>query len=81
MKYDTLKDGPARKALGVQQLYCQSKFATVLLVLYIAKTCLKDGVVATVVDPGNIRTDLQRYSVGGAVTNTFRRALVRMYAP
>ncbi|KAJ3519276.1 hypothetical protein NM688_g9322 [Phlebia brevispora] len=64
MKYDTLKDSPARRKLGPSELYCQSKFATVLLVLYLAKTCAKDGIVAITVDPGNIQTDLQRYTSG-----------------
>lgn len=76
VKYDTLKDGPARRALGASQLYCQSKFATILLVLHLARTCSKDGVVAIVVDPGNIKSDLQRYGPDGAISGVMRKAMV-----
>ena len=76
IKYDTLKDGPARAALGTQQLYCESKFATALLLQDFAKTSLEDGVVCICVDPGNIKTDLQRYGAQGGATKTARDAFV-----
>ncbi|THG97601.1 hypothetical protein EW026_g4430 [Hermanssonia centrifuga] len=62
MKYDTFKDGPARIKLGIDQHYCQSKFANVLLSLHLAKTCHQDNIVSIVVDPGNIKSDLNRHT-------------------
>ncbi|EIN10118.1 NAD(P)-binding protein [Punctularia strigosozonata HHB-11173 SS5] len=80
VKYDTLKDSPQRTALGNFQLYAQSKFATVMLVFKLAKLLEGDygangKVVANVVDPGNIRTELQRYATFG------ERILVRCARP
>lgn len=45
----------------MKALYCESKFATVLLVNYLAKIGADDGIVAVAVDPGNIWTDIQRH--------------------
>lgn len=80
IKYDTLKDSQARRTLGVTQLYCQSKFATVLLVKHLAKTCAQDGIVAIVVDPGNIKSDLQRYGPDSAIQGALRSAMVGAHA-
>ncbi|KAJ3555250.1 hypothetical protein NM688_g2682 [Phlebia brevispora] len=63
VNFDTLTDSSARKKLGPNGLYAQSKFITVALVNRLAKTH-EDGIVYIAVDPGNIRTDLQRYSRG-----------------
>lgn len=64
LKYDTFTDTAARKELGPFQLYCQSKFAAVMLGYQFAKKAQQEGgmVVVMTVDPGNIRSDLQRYS-------------------
>ncbi|KAF7793902.1 hypothetical protein EIP86_005024 [Pleurotus ostreatoroseus] len=78
IKFDTLEDGQARRALGVTQLYCQSKFATVLLVKHLAKTCKDDGVIVIVVDPGNIKSDLQRYGPDSAIKGALRSAMHSM---
>lgn len=45
-------------------MYCESKFATVMLVNHLAKWSAADGIVAIAVDPGNIRSDLQRHDEG-----------------
>ncbi len=48
--------------MNVGQLYYQSKFCSVLLLFRVARTSLNDGMVAIVVDPGNIKSDrLQRH--------------------
>ncbi|PSR79872.1 hypothetical protein PHLCEN_2v6860 [Hermanssonia centrifuga] len=62
MKYDTFKDGPARIKLGIHQHYCQSKFANVLLSFHLARTCHQDNIVSILVDPGNIKSDLNRHT-------------------
>lgn len=62
VKYVTLEDGDARRKMNVGQLYYQSKFCSVLLLFRVARTSLNDGMVAIVVDPGNIKSDrLQRH--------------------
>lgn len=64
VNYDNLTDTPSRKRLGTQQLYCQSKFITVMLGYHLAKVLAEDessNVICIVLDPGNIKTDLQRY--------------------
>lgn len=61
IQYETLKDTPERRKLDMKALYCESKFATVLLVNYLAKIGADDGIVAVAVDPGNIWTDIQRH--------------------
>ncbi|EIN08964.1 NAD(P)-binding protein [Punctularia strigosozonata HHB-11173 SS5] len=67
LKYDTLKDSPARKKLGPSQLYCQSKFGACMLGYAFARRSEKENggkIVVTVVDPGNIRSELQRHNQG-----------------
>ncbi|KAJ3981544.1 NAD(P)-binding protein [Lentinula detonsa] len=65
VNYDNITDTPSRKALGTQQLYCQSKFITVMLAYHLAKVLAEDqtsNVICIVLDPGNIETDLQRHN-------------------
>ncbi|KAJ3730640.1 NAD(P)-binding protein [Lentinula raphanica] len=65
VNYDNLIDTPSRQKLGKQQLYCQSKFITVMLAYRLAKVLAQDEtskVICIVLDPGNIETDLQRYN-------------------
>ncbi|KAJ4490646.1 NAD(P)-binding protein [Lentinula aciculospora] len=65
VNYDNLTDTPSRKKLGTQQLYCQSKFITVMLAYHLAKDLADDpssNVICIVLDPGNIETDLQRHN-------------------
>ncbi|EIN04817.1 NAD(P)-binding protein [Punctularia strigosozonata HHB-11173 SS5] len=67
IRYDTLTDTRQRKKLGTMQLYAQSKMATCMLTFKLAKLLEGDygangRVIAHVVDPGTIRTDLQRHT-------------------
>jgi retinol dehydrogenase-12 len=63
IKYDWITDTEARKKQSPQMLYVQSKFATVQLVYALQRELGdKDGVVIISVDPGNIKSDLQRYN-------------------
>jgi len=61
IKFDTLKDGPARKKLGAQSLYLQSKFATVVVSQELAKRYGDQGIVTTSLNPGTLKSDLARH--------------------
>jgi len=64
VKFENLTDTPSRTKLGKRQLYCQSKFITVMLNYHLAKLLAEDStsnVISITLDPGNIVTDLQRH--------------------
>ncbi|KAI0747516.1 NAD(P)-binding protein [Fomes fomentarius] len=60
LHYDTFKDGPARQKMSGHMLYCQSKFGNVVLARQFAKRYADKGIVAISLNPGNIRSELQR---------------------
>ncbi|EJD04808.1 NAD-binding protein [Fomitiporia mediterranea MF3/22] len=60
IRYDTLRDSPARKKLGTMNLYAQSKFGNVLIARELARRYGDQGIVSTSLNPGNIKTELQR---------------------
>ncbi|TCD64078.1 hypothetical protein EIP91_004550 [Steccherinum ochraceum] len=60
MKWDTLKDGPARKKTSSDDLYSQSKFINVVHALEIERRYGARGVAAFSVNPGLLKTDMQR---------------------
>jgi len=64
IRYDTLKDGDARKKYGVEMLYSQAKFANVLFANELARRYYEKGIVSTSLNPGNLRTGLQRHLAG-----------------
>lgn len=59
--WESLKDGPARRKLGTGTLYSQSKFANVVVARQIAKRYADKGIISLSLDPGGIKTDLQRH--------------------
>jgi len=59
--WDTLKDSPARKKLGTQNLYIQSKFGNVVWAQELARRYADSGIVTTSCNPGNLKSDLQRH--------------------
>jgi len=63
LKYDWIADTEVRRKQDPWSLYAQSKFATVQLA-YVLQRELgdKDGVVIFSLDPGNIKSDLQRHN-------------------
>ncbi|KAI0687015.1 NAD(P)-binding protein [Earliella scabrosa] len=61
LDWDTFRDGPARRKLSTEDLYYQSKHANVVVARQIAKRYADKGIVSISVNPGNIRTELQRY--------------------
>ncbi|KAA1473086.1 NAD-P-binding protein [Dentipellis sp. KUC8613] len=62
--YDTIRDGKRRRShADPDMLYCQSKFANVLVVRELARR-YGDKIVSTSLNPGNLESDLHRYLKG-----------------
>jgi len=61
INWEALKDTPERKKLGKELLYCQSKFANVVVSNELARRYADKGIVSTALNPGNLKTDLQRH--------------------
>ncbi|KDR82946.1 hypothetical protein GALMADRAFT_238637 [Galerina marginata CBS 339.88] len=59
--FNTVKDSPARKKLGTQMLYCQSKLGNVLFSNELARRYGDHGIVSSSLHPGSLRSDLQRH--------------------
>ncbi|EIN09199.1 NAD(P)-binding protein [Punctularia strigosozonata HHB-11173 SS5] len=64
LNWDSFVDGPARKRMSTYDLYSQSKHANVVVAKEIARRYGDRGIVSTSVNPGNLRTDLQRHLSG-----------------
>ncbi|KAH7872559.1 NAD-P-binding protein, partial [Lentinula edodes] len=60
--FDTIKDTPKRRKLGSAKLYMQSKLANIVLSNEIGRRYSSEGLVSISLNPGNIRTDLQRHT-------------------
>ncbi|KAI0030924.1 NAD(P)-binding protein [Vararia minispora EC-137] len=56
----SFEDGPTRRKMGTTGLYHHSKHANVVLACELARR-YGDSIVTTSVNPGNLRTELQRY--------------------
>ncbi|RPD56662.1 NAD(P)-binding protein [Lentinus tigrinus ALCF2SS1-7] len=71
LHWDTFKDGPARRKKTTEDLYYQSKFGNAVVAHQIAKRYSDRGIVSIAVNPGSIRTDLQRNvsKIGRAIMN------------
>ncbi|TFK51790.1 NAD(P)-binding protein [Heliocybe sulcata] len=71
LDFATFKDGPKRKKLGTQNLYAQSKFGNVVFANELARR-YGDHIVSVSLNPGNIKSDLQRYLTGitGRIINS-----------
>jgi retinol dehydrogenase 12 len=61
LQFDTFKDGPARKNMGKESLYMQSKFGSIVFAQELARRYGEQGIVATSLNPGTIDTDLPRH--------------------
>ncbi|KAI0372200.1 NAD(P)-binding protein [Pilatotrama ljubarskyi] len=64
LHWDTFKDSPARKKMNTQALYFQSKLGNAVVANQVAKRYGDKGVISISVNPGNIRSELQRYVPG-----------------
>jgi retinol dehydrogenase 12 len=71
IKFDTLKDGPARKKISTTALYKQSKFAVLVYATELARRYNDQGIVSVPLDPGSIKSDLGRH-----VKNLVQRAVM-----
>ncbi|PIL34948.1 hypothetical protein GSI_02735 [Ganoderma sinense ZZ0214-1] len=87
LHWDTFKDTPERKKQSTQTLYFQSKHGNVVVARQVAKRYGDQGIISISVNPGNIRTDLQRYmsSISKKILNlslypTPYGALTQLYA-
>nr|VWO99675.1 Alpha-crystallin (Acr) (14 kDa antigen) (16 kDa antigen) (HSP 16.3) (Nox16) [Ganoderma boninense] len=71
LHWDTFKDTPERKKQTPQALYFQSKHGNVVVARQVAKRYGDQGIISVSLNPGNIRTDLQRYmsSFGKKILN------------
>ncbi|KAI0365671.1 NAD(P)-binding protein [Pilatotrama ljubarskyi] len=61
LHWDTFKDGPARRKMNSQSLYFQSKLGNAVVANQVAKRYADKGIISISVNPGNIRSELQRY--------------------
>ncbi|KIY43464.1 NAD(P)-binding protein [Fistulina hepatica ATCC 64428] len=62
LKFDTLKDGRARRKFGSMALYNQSKMANVVLSQELFRRYGKEGIISCAVNPGNLQSELTRYT-------------------
>jgi retinol dehydrogenase 12 len=61
LNFDTFRESPARKKLGREGLYLQSKFGNTVVAQELARRYGDQGIVATSLNPGPIDTDLVRH--------------------
>ncbi|KAF7299010.1 NAD(P)-binding protein [Mycena indigotica] len=72
LDFNTFKDSPARKRMGVNNLYSQSKLGNAIFSNELARRFRGQGIVSVAVNPGNLKTELQRHlgSIGQMILNT-----------
>jgi len=61
IKWETLREHPSRRAEGTRALYAQSKYGNVAFSNELARRYGDQGVISNALNPGNIKTDLQRH--------------------
>jgi NAD(P)-dependent dehydrogenase (short-subunit alcohol dehydrogenase family) len=61
LDFNTFKDSPLRRQLPSLILYNQSKYGNVVFSAELARRYGTQGIVSTSVNPGNIKTNLQRH--------------------
>ncbi|TFK40535.1 hypothetical protein BDQ12DRAFT_647563 [Crucibulum laeve] len=72
LNFNTFKDGPARAKYTPHDMYIQSKFANIVFAQELARLYEDRGIVSTSVNPGNLKTDLNRH-----INNFFEAFLLR----
>ncbi|KAF9459220.1 NAD-P-binding protein [Collybia nuda] len=75
LNFDTFKEGPARKKLGNQALYLQSKFGNIVVAQELARRYGDQGIVTTSLNPGSLDSDLYRH-----VTSPIQKAIAKIIA-
>ncbi|KAG2009556.1 short-chain dehydrogenase [Coprinopsis cinerea AmutBmut pab1-1] len=73
LNFNTFKDGPARRKSFSVILYAQSKLGNVIVANEFAKRYGDQGVISCSCNPGNLKTELTRYtpSIATALMNAF----------
>lgn len=61
IKFETLKDGPARTKLGKTTLYMQSKFGNLVLAKELERRYEDQGLISVSLNPGSLQSDLARH--------------------
>ncbi|KAF8438352.1 hypothetical protein L210DRAFT_3543643 [Boletus edulis BED1] len=61
LNYDTMKDSPERRRASPWQLYGQSKSGNIIFASELSRRYGDQGIVSTSLNPGGIKTDLQRH--------------------
>ncbi|RPD56661.1 NAD(P)-binding protein [Lentinus tigrinus ALCF2SS1-7] len=61
IRWESLKDGPARRKLRPEDMYFQSKLGNVIVAREVARQYADKGIISISVNPGNIVTQLYRY--------------------
>ncbi|KAI0754737.1 NAD(P)-binding protein [Daedaleopsis nitida] len=61
LHFDTFKDGLARRKTSADALYFQSKLGNAIVARQFAKRYGDKGIISISVNPGNIKTELQRH--------------------
>ncbi|KAG5719733.1 hypothetical protein E4T56_gene18524 [Termitomyces sp. T112] len=61
LNFNTFKDSPKRRKTFSISLYSQSKFGNVVFATELGRRYGEQGIVSTSLNPGNLRTDLQRH--------------------
>ncbi|KAF5342505.1 hypothetical protein D9611_001521 [Ephemerocybe angulata] len=61
LEFNTFIDGPARRKLGKRPLYNQSKLGNVVISNEFARRYGEQGLISAAVNPGNLKSDLQRH--------------------
>ncbi|KAF8176145.1 NAD(P)-binding protein [Mycena galopus ATCC 62051] len=64
INFNTLKDGPARKRMGTNNLYAQSKFGNVSFSNELFRRYGDQGIMSVALNPGNLKSGLQRHLAG-----------------
>ncbi|KAJ7927986.1 hypothetical protein B0H13DRAFT_2229089 [Mycena leptocephala] len=72
--FNTVKDSPARKKAGPGKLYGQSKLGNVVFSNELYRRYADQGIVSVALNPGNLKTELQRH-VGGFVRSIMNLTL------
>ncbi|KDR82948.1 hypothetical protein GALMADRAFT_220948 [Galerina marginata CBS 339.88] len=62
--FNTMKNTPARRKKSTDMLYAQSKLGNVLFANELARRYGDQGIISTSLNPGNLRSDLQRHLTG-----------------
>ncbi|KAH7882120.1 hypothetical protein F5I97DRAFT_1817637 [Phlebopus sp. FC_14] len=75
LKFDTWRDGPARKKESTMALYGQSKTGNIVFSAELTRRYGDQGIISVSLNPGVIKTELQRHT--GAVGQALMSCLLR----